>query len=150
MALPSPYLTPAECTAILANYLETDAFDASTTLEQTQAINSATLAIDGLKYLEDKLVETQDNEFPRTGMTAVPEEILTAVAFEANMLLDGKSTEQEAESMWLESQTYAGVSSSYKRDTSPDNIASAIMSNMAWNILKPYLASPWDLDIDIS
>lgn len=149
MAITS-YITPATAITLLAELLDKDVFASFTATEQQQALNSATVAINNLDYLGDKAVESQANEFPRgEGVVTIPDAIQLATALEANELLDGKSNETEWESDFMLSQTYAGVSSKYSAEHK-DNIIIGIVSVESFRLLKPFLTSPRDLEIDIS
>lgn len=134
----TPYLTYTEADTLLANILDTDAWDDASNADKTKALFMASQAIDRLDYMYSKTSDTQDNEFPRNGDTAIPEDIQWATAYEAMMLLEGKDPEFEREELTTSRDRYAAVSTQYI-EAPEDHINNGIMSIKAWNFLLPHL-----------
>lgn len=95
------------------------------TPEQRQAIRDA--------------AATQELEFPRGSDTEVPLDIEIANYEIALALLDGVDADIDYEDQQVVSQGYAGVRTTYDRDTIQEHTNSGVPSPTAWRYLKPYL-----------
>lgn len=132
------YLTDVQADALLANVVNTAAWDAASSGDKNKALYSASQAIDRLDFAGDKTDESQDNEFPRDGDTVVPSDIEWAVAYEAMALIQGMDPEFENENLAVARDRYGSVTTEYL-NVPRDNINNGIMSTKAWQFLLPYL-----------
>jgi len=135
----TPYLSVSAATDYFANRLNTDAWDDADEVDCEKALYMATDAIDRLNFLGEKADPDQENQFPRSGDTVVPQDIQDACAELALRLLDGVDPELEFENLAMVSQGYANVRSTYDRTTPPEHIVAGIPSVTAWRKIKPYL-----------
>ena len=107
--------------------------------EKTKALEEATIAIDRLNFEGDKAVSTQTNEFPRTGFTTVPDDVVMATHFIAYALLSGKDIELEAATIGNVSSSLSGTGVREAKNYKHIAFAHGIPSARAWYLLKPFL-----------
>jgi len=140
------YIDAAEANDYFLTRLNSDAWfnepdgTSSTPDRKVQALETATRAIDLLRYKGAKTDPDQLNQFPRNGETVIPVAIKLATAELALSFLEGLDPSMEYEAMSINSQTYANVRSSYDRTSLPEHIAAGVPSITAWRYLTPYLA----------
>lgn len=82
---------------------------------------------------------TQELEFPRGSDMDIPSDIKIASYEIAFALLDGVDADIEYEDQQVVSQGYAGVRTTYDRDSVQEHTNSGVPSATAWRYLKPYL-----------
>lgn len=104
-----------------------------------QALNSATLRIDGLNYSGYRASSTQPLQFPRGTDTEVPEDIKKATYYLALALLKGVDPDTERDNLGVVVQAYGGLRTEYDRSTTPAYVVAGIPCPTAWNLLLPYL-----------
>lgn len=108
--------------------------------DKQKALNQATELIDQFQYIDDKDDESQELEFPRTDMTAVPTAIENACYLIAKALLSGRDPEMDLEHLATKAESYGNVRTAYDRDgTLQEHLAHLIPSPQAWNLIRPYL-----------
>jgi len=139
--LGSSYITVAEFQTYIYNRVTGNVVDAATDREIEAASIQASASIDQLNIVGEKLVDTQTSQFPRTGQSAVPQEVKDACCDIVIALLDGVDPEMEYENMYQISQGYANVRSTYDRKFPPIHVVAGIASITAWRKLLPYLVS---------
>lgn len=142
------YATIPEAQAYFDGRLHTEAWDDSDDPTRTKGLCQATTIIDRLNFLGCKAVVAQALQFPRDTDTVVPDDIKNATAELALALLDGVSPDLEFENLFMVSQGYSSVRSSYDRSAKPPHVLAGIPSIAAWTFLKPYLRDPTELDLN--
>ncbi len=159
----SMYGSLVKANAYFLTRLHAEAWEDSSSLNQTKALYTATRIIDRLNYKgykntvylvleaaddyedvsqDDRRVAeaAQELEFPRDADTVVPTDIETACFEIALALLDGVDPDVELENLGTAGQGYGGVKISYNRDQQPiEHLLHGVPSAMAWRILKPFL-----------
>lgn len=154
----APYITAIRADELADERLEVDAWE-SAKLEDGSAFGEAgsktykslvmaTKIINRLNYRGTKTVATQDNEFPRGGDTSVPVDIEEACFEIALALLDGVDPEMEYENLFMVSQGFANVRSTYDKSHPNPYFLVGVPSFKAWTYLKPYLVDPSTLKLD--
>lgn len=141
------YATEAEAQTYFDTRLGTEPWDDASTTERDKALAHATNIIDRLNYAGQKADEAQVNEFPRGEDTTVPQDIKNASAEIALALLDGVNPELEYENLFMTSQGYGGVRSSFDRTVKQPHILAGVPSFTAWTFLKPYLHDPLNIEL---
>ena len=142
----------------------------STTANKTNALLAATRCIDSLNFkgykatinnlpdsaTEDEVIaawKAQPLEFPRGSTTSesdttIPDDIVRACYEIAYSLLSGKDPETELESLYVTSQAYAQVRTSYDRGLLPlESVLNMVPSAIAYNLLLPYLRDERSIEI---
>jgi hypothetical protein len=142
------YSTIAEAQIYFDGRLGTDAWDCADDTDRNKSLIMATRSIDRLNYLGCKSNSGQTLQFPRSGDTAVPQDIMDATAELALTLLDSVDPGFEHEGLRMSSQTYSNVKTTYKDDEYSPHIAAGIPSIIAWHLLLPYLHDPRFLNLD--
>lgn len=107
--------------------------------EKQKALVSATRAIDRLRFKDAKFSDTQDLQFPRTGQTEVPGDIVKATYELANYMLSGVDLELEHQALTEAASSYGDTSSGRAPQAVSANAAAGIPSVVAWRYLQPYL-----------
>jgi len=110
--------------------------DAST---KTKALVEATQLINNLNFEGEKLVSTQDDEFPRLGATDVPQAIEDAANEMAYHILDGRDVEFELENLETSGLGVQSMRKTSRQKFISDAKAHGIPSEKAWRYLKPFL-----------
>jgi hypothetical protein len=129
--------------------LNTDPWDTADDTDKTKALAMATKIIDRLNFVGDKTDEDQELQFPRNDDEEVPDDIVYACCEIALALLDGVDPEIEFENLWMTSQGYGNVRSTYDRSrTGPMHIIHGAPSIVAWRFLSPYLRDPTQISLD--
>jgi len=141
------YSTVLEADIYFSNRLNTSVWDDSTETEKTKALIMGTQIIDRLNYKGDKTVDTQTAQFPRGGDTDVPDDIKYANDEIALALLDGVDPELEYENLFMTSQGYSNVRSTYNREIMPGHVVAGAPSVTAWRYLQPYVRDNAYFDI---
>lgn len=163
------YGTTVEAIDYFANRLHEVAWSSATPADRNKALIAGTRIIDLLNFkghknpvhalfesdssatqeaIEDANL-TQALEFPRGTDTLVPDTIKCACFEIAYSLLDGKDPELELENLSVVSQRYAGVSTSYNRNSVPiEHLINLVPSSLAWSWLRPFLRSAEAIKLD--
>jgi len=135
----TPYVTNSEADTYFDARLHSNAWDTATEAKRTKATKEATLIIDRLNYLGEKTADTQENQFPRNDDTTVPQDIKYATCEIALALLDGVDPDMEYENLFMTTQQYSNVRSTYDRSRVSRNIVAGVPSVRAWRYIQPYL-----------
>jgi len=143
----SNYTTETETQVYFDSRLGTEPWDDATSTTRVKALGHATNIIDRLNYSGTKTESTQTNQFPRGEDTEVPQDIKNACAEIALALLDGVNPELEYENIFMTSQGYGGIRSSFDRSVKSPHILAGIPSFTAWTYLKPYLLDPLNIEL---
>ena len=147
MPVGGSYINILDAQAYFDTRLQTDPWDESDDATRDKALCQATRIIDRLNFVGLKTESTQDFQFPRDGDTTIPEDIKWATAELALALLDGVNPDLEFENLFMVSQGYSSVRSSYDRSVKPPHVLAGIPSIAAWTFLKPYLRDPNQIDL---
>lgn len=134
----SPYISVDDAQSYFDTRLRSDAWDDASVSDRTKALATATRSIDRLNFIRYKADDNQPNEFPRVDQTSIPQDILLACCEEALALLDDTDPEFEMSSLGNTTTAYAQIKDS--NSLVAENIRAGIMSFVAWNFLKPWLA----------
>lgn len=119
-------------------YLDDARWSALPSATKTKHLNRAAELIDALNYYDQKLLSTQEHEFPRTNETSVPTDIEQAAYYIALSLSDGYDEELEARS-----NTHVSVGRANRgRPRKALHILAGIPSVRAWKLLYKYLRTP--------
>jgi hypothetical protein len=122
-----------------ATRINAEEWDNATTVNRTKALETATRAIDRLRFKSQKTDSNQANEWPRGGDTEVPNDIKIACCEEALSLLEGRDPIMEEENLRTLSQTYANTKMAYDNKHIAEHIINGLTSPIAWRYLRPYL-----------
>jgi len=141
------YATEVEAQAYFDTRLNTEPWDIADNATREKALAHATNIIDRLNFVGCKAVSTQVNQFPRGADTVIPEAIKSASAEIALALLDGVSPELEYENVFMTSQGYGGLRSSFDRSVKAPHILAGVPSFIAWTYLKPFLFDPLNIEL---
>lgn len=141
------YCTEAEATAYFSGRLNTDVWDDASTADRGKALVQATRIIDQLNFKGTKADDSQELQFPRYGDDTVPDDIKCACSEIALALLDGVDPEIEAENLFMVSQGYANVRSTYDRQAQAEHSVAGVPSVVAWRYLLPYLRDSRAVDL---
>ena len=141
------YVTEAEAQTYFDNRLNVEAWDDATSTDRQKSLGHATSVIDRLNFVGCKAEEAQVNQFPRGVDVAIPQDIKNAVCEVALALLDGVDPQLEFENVFMTSQGYGGVRSSYDRTVKPAHLLAGVPSFTAWTYLKPYLLDPLNIEL---
>jgi hypothetical protein len=153
----SAYVTLDDANTYFATRLNSDAWDGASDVDKQKALYQATRAIDNLRFtgvksdyynhtvLGQSFVE-QQLEFPRNGLTEVPEGIKNACCECAVAFLDGIDIDQELRRQRVQSQGFASVRQAYFDKQAPNPwVLAGIPTYTAWQFLLPYLADPREI-----
>ena len=143
----SAYCTKAEADTYFSGRLNTDAWDDATDAEKDKALIQATRIIDQLNFKGTKTDDSQELQFPRDDDTVVPDDIKSACSEIALALLDGVDPETEADNLFMVSQGYANVRSTYDRQGQAEHFVAGVPSVTAWRYLLPYLRDNRAVDL---
>lgn len=141
------YISVIDANTYFTTRLDTDSWDRSSSAIKLKALYAASRVIDRLNYIDEKTVSTQEHQFPRSGDTVVPDDILIACCEIAIKLLEGIDPDVEFENLQQLSQVYADVRTTYDRTQIPENILYGIPSPTAWRYLKPYVRDSQEVDL---
>lgn len=133
------YATIAEGNLYMARYFNSAPWDAATNDEKFRALSQATQMIDSLNLVGTKTDILQYLEFPRFDSEEVPLEIKQACILIANALLEGIDPDKEYSELYITSQRFDVVATSYDRKSLPEWILAGIPSLAAWRLLRPYI-----------
>lgn len=108
--------------------------------EKLEALGSAAILINQLRYKGDKTAATQFLKFPRDGDTEVPLDIDFAAYEIAEKLLGGENVDYEIKNLSLQQTNYGALTTTIRAaKVVPDHLAAGIPSIVAWRYLLPYL-----------
>lgn len=141
------YISLSDANTYFATRLRVTPWTNATLDYQQRALEQASRALSSLRYSGDKADEAQELEFPRDDDTEIPDAISYACAEEALSLLSGADPEMEYKKLFITSDGFGSVRSSY--GGVPEHIVSGITSITAWRLLKPYLVDPQEIDINV-
>ena len=141
------YTTLAEAQAYFDNSLNTDDWDDASDNDKIKSLIVATKTIDRLNFLGKKADSEQDFQFPRYDDSSVPQDIKDAVCEEALMLVGGADISMEKEAAKMTAQGFGGVRVSFDVDMATLHLSAGLVSVIAFNIIKPYLRSPGNVDV---
>jgi len=141
------YVTLAEAQTYFNNILNTDNWDDATEGDKIKALVMATKAIDRLNFLGKKTVSTQSFQFPRYNDTSVPQDIKDAVCEEALVLVGGADITMEKEAARMTGQGFGSVRTAFDVELVTLHLSAGLVSAVAFNIIKPYLRLPSNIDI---
>jgi hypothetical protein len=142
------YATIAEAQTYFDSRLNTEPWDNETDVNiRTKALGHATNIIDRLNYSGCKADEAQVNQFPRGTDVTIPQDIKNASSEIALALLDGVDPQLEFENVFMTSQGYGGVRSSFDRTVKPAHLLAGVPSFTAWTYLHPYLSDPLNIEL---
>jgi hypothetical protein len=127
--------------------LNTAVWDDAVDADKTKALTMATEAIDRLNFLGCKYDAEQENQFPRDDDTVIPADIKKACCLIAFALLDGVDPEKEFENLFVSSNSFGGVRTTFDRPPVAAHIAAGIPSYRAWTLMFPYLRDPANLKL---
>lgn len=147
MPLTGSYIDRMEAQVYFDGRLGTDAWDDSTDTEKDKSLIMSTRVIDRLNFLGCKTDDAQPLQFPRDADTVVPPDVQNATAEIALALLDGVSPEIEFENLFMTSQGYGGIRSSYDRTVKAPHLLAGVPSITAWRFLKPYLRDSNNIEL---
>lgn len=147
MALAGSYIDRVEAQVYFDGRLNTDAWDDSTDVEKDKSLIMSTNIIDRLNFSGMKAVEAQTLQFPRGTDVTIPADIQNATAEVALALLDGVDPQMEFENVFMTSQGYGGVRSSFDRSVKPPHLLAGVPSITAWTYLRPYLLDPLSIEM---
>ena len=133
--------------AYFALRLRSQAWDDATDDDKVKALTEATDIIDQLNFAGDKTDSDQENQFPRSGDSDIPDAIKQAACEIAKALLDGVDPEKEFENLFKLSTSYGGVRTSFDRTSVAGHTVSGVPSFKAWKLLFPYLRDPAQIRI---
>lgn len=143
----TPYITVADATTYFADRLGTDAWDDATDTDKLKALKQSTRAIDRLNFRGVKTDSTQELEFPRYDATTIPSAIQYACAENALSLLDGVDPAAERDDIAVRAHSIGSARTAMDRSFVPEHIQAGIASSMAWDLLKPYVRDPREIDL---
>ena len=143
----SSYATESEAQTYFENRLHTEPWDEATSTNRNKALGQATKIIDRLSFSGDKADEDQELQFPRGTDTEIPQDIKDACAEIALALLDGVDPALEFENVFMTSQGYGGIRSSFNREVKPPHVLAGVPSFIAWTYLQPYLRDTLNIEL---
>jgi len=143
----SAYCTKTEADTYFSGRLNTDAWDDASDADKDKVLIQATRIIDQLNFKGEKTDAAQELQFPRNDDTEVPDDIKCACSEIALALLDGVDPEIEADNLFMISQGYANVRSTYDRQAQAEHSVAGVPSVTAWRYLLPYLRDSRAVDL---
>jgi len=141
------YLTEAEAQVYFDGRVGSEAWDDADSTSRDKALSHGTKIIDRLNFLGCKAIETQENQFPRGADVSIPQAIKNATCEIALALLDGVNPEMEYENLFMTSQGYGGIRSSYDRSVKAPHLLAGVPSFTAWTYLRPYLRDTLEIEM---
>ena len=141
------YIDRVEAQVYFDGRLNVEAWDASSDTEKDKSLIMSTRIIDRLNYLGQKADEAQDLQFPRGTDTTVPQDVQDATAEVALALLDGVDPDLEYENLFMTSQGYGGIRSSFDRRVKAPHLLARVPSFAAWTLLHPYLRDGLNIEL---
>lgn len=141
------YATEVMAQTYFTTRLNAEAWDDADSTNREKALGHATNVIDRLNFTGCKADENQENQFPRGTDVDIPKDITSATCEIALALLDGVDPQLEFENVFMTSQGYGGVRSSFDRIVKPMHILAGVPSFTAWTYLKPYLLDPLSIEL---
>ena len=97
------------------------------------------------RTLDPSSLPGQNLEFPRNGLTTIPQDIQDAACEIALALLDGVDPELEMQGLGTVSQRFAAAGTTFDSAQARMAFRHGIPSYRAWNLLFPYLADPTEV-----
>jgi len=132
------YLTIEEAQEYFDTVMNSQPWDLADNTLRSKALLCASRAIDNLAFTGYKTSSTQEHEFPRNGLTTIPQDILNACCDIANAFLDGYDPEKDFRSLRVVSQAFGQTRLTYNADARV-HLAAGIPTMTAWRYLQPYL-----------
>jgi hypothetical protein len=145
----TPYATISEAQLYFDERLNTGPWDFATPTDQMKALQTATRAINRLRFLGNPIDPNQPNAFPRDAWpnTPIPLAIQQATCELALQLLDSVDPNIEIANIATTGDNYSMVRANYIRDFALPHIAAGIPSSEAWQMLLPFLADPLSVQV---
>lgn len=116
--------------------------------EKLRALTTAQRMIDRLEFDGDKADEEQAAEFPRDDDTTVPTDIMNATIEQAAALIDGADPDIERLSLSVLEGKLGDGNTKYDRAFANERIVHGILTDIAWNYLKPYLRNSQEFTLE--
>lgn len=108
-------------------------------------LNDATRILNRFVYIGWKTLITQTNQWPRSGISCLPNGItpndIYAAQYEIaySLLVDEIDIQKELRNANVLSRRFAGVATTYSNDPLPEYLLWGVPSWLAWTLLLPYL-----------
>ena len=144
-----PYATIVEAQQYFDERLNTGPWDFATPTDQMKALQTATRAINRLRFLGNQIDPNQPNAFPRDAWldTPIPLAVQQATCELALQLLDSADPNIEIANIATTGDNYSMVRANYIRDFALPHIMAGIPSSEAWQLLLPFLADPLSIQV---
>lgn len=146
--MPLQYATRIQAQQYFDGRLQTFPWDSASPSDQDKALMQATTLIERLNFAGVPNTLNQLMKFPRGTDTQVPQDILSACAEIALVLLDDVDVNKEMKKINISDARISSVNT--RTDTTqnpPDWQLAGIPSPIAWNFLKPYLRDPLAIEL---
>lgn len=154
------YGTIFEADLFFSERLNVKKWTNSNSVDKRKSLIMGTQIIDRLNFAGDKANAGQVLQFPRsntlteisTGVTTTTKDDNVPIAIEqatylvAYKLLEGFNPDYHAEMLAVEMSKYQSVQTYYDREYIPDFMVAGIPSSEAWNLLRPYLRDPNEIN----
>lgn len=131
------YLDKDEADTYFACILDTEYWEDASDSEKDRALTQATILVDSLNYIDYPLTEI--HAFPRTGQSAVPDNVKKAVCEIALSLLGDNDAERDYDDIKIVSEGYSSVRAAYAKDIPIIHKMLGIPSRRAYTYLLPWL-----------
>ena len=126
------YVTLEDCTTYLSTELWAEDWLNATPANQQKAINKGAQIIDSIQYVGEKLLDAQDNEFPRDHQEATPQDIIDANCLIALKLIEGRIPELDFGNGRIKSDSLASGKTTYEVFSTPQHMLYGVPSYDAW------------------
>ncbi len=142
------YLTLSECTEYLSTELWAEAWLTADPVKQQKAINKGEQIIDSIQFKGGKLLDTQNNEFPRDYQEAVPQEVKDANCLIALKLIEGRIPELDFGNGRIKSDSLASGKTTYEVFNTPQHVLYGVPSYDAWVKLLKFVNTEKVIELD--
>lgn len=143
----TPYIDILDAQDYFNGRLGTASWDDANDTDKLKALTHATRLINNLKFVGQRNVIDQTNEFPRLGQSDVPMAIKEATCELALQLLDDVDPEMEISETAMSQGQLGTIRSHSNRDFTLVHIRNGIPSSEAWARLLPYLSDPLSIKL---
>ena len=133
------YIEVTDANTYFSERLFSETWDDSDDATKEKALKHATRSIEKLSFDGYKTDPEQELEFPRNGLTDIPEAVKFACCEEAIALLSGKNPEEAADTLNVSSEGFVSVRTTYDTKIARPWIQMGLMSKTAFELLVPYL-----------
>lgn len=135
----TPYITVTDADTYFSERINIAPWTDASSSDKLKALQSATMIINDLKFIGEKLDTNQLNEFPRYGQdSGIPTAIKEATCEIALQLLNDVDIEQEINALGSQGDSYGNLRTSNIRTPLPHQ-RNGVPSAKAWMKLLPYL-----------